>query len=89
MPAAKKKSLSSAHCRILTLLADLAMTDEASLTPGTKFFEDLGFDSIDFVEMVMELEESFGMQIPDDQAEKLLTVGKICEYVDKHQVVMA
>jgi len=53
------------------------VTDDAS------FIEDLGADSLDTVEMIMEIEDEFGIEIPDEDAEKIQTVGKAIEYVKK------
>ena len=51
------------------------------LTPDAKFIEDLGADSLDTVELVMALEEEFGLEIPDEDADKLKTVGDALEYL--------
>lgn len=50
-----------------------------------KFVEDLGADSLDIVELIMALEEEFGYEIPDEEAEKLLTVGDVIKYIEDHQ----
>ncbi len=49
---------------------------------GSKFVEDLGADSLDVVELVMALEEKFGIEIPDDEAEKITTVGDVIKYIE-------
>jgi acyl carrier protein len=54
------------------------------LTPEAKFMEDLGADSLDIVELVMALEEEFGIDIPDEDADKLKTVGDALEYLKSH-----
>jgi acyl carrier protein len=54
------------------------------LTPDAKFIEDLGADSLDIVELVMALEEEFGMDIPDEDADKLKTVGDAMTYLKQH-----
>ncbi|MGH7220779.1 MAG: acyl carrier protein, partial [Nitrospiraceae bacterium] len=51
------------------------------VTPEASFVEDLGADSLDTVELVMALEEEFGIEIPDEDAEKILTVGKALDYI--------
>ena len=56
------------------------------VTPEASFVEDLGADSHDTVELVMAFEEAFGMEIPDEEAEKLQTVGNAIEYIKSHQV---
>ncbi|MBM4033501.1 MAG: acyl carrier protein [Planctomycetes bacterium] len=55
------------------------------VTPATSFVNDLGADSLDQVELVMEFEDKFGMQIPDEQAEKLQTVGDAIKYIMDHE----
>lgn len=55
------------------------------VTEDAKFIEDLGADSLDQVELVMALEEEFGADIPDEEAEKLATVGDAIKYVESHQ----
>ncbi len=55
------------------------------VTPTARFIEDLGADSLDTVELVMAFEEEFGAEIPDDQAEKLLTVGDVINYIKEKQ----
>ena len=58
---------------------DLAITNEAH------FVDDLGADSLDTVELIMEFEEEFGIEIPDEDAEKITTVGTALEYIEKAQ----
>jgi acyl carrier protein len=53
------------------------------VTPDAKFIEDLGADSLDVVELVMALEEEFGSEIPDEEAEKLTTVGDVIKYIEE------
>ena len=53
------------------------------VTPAAKFIEDLGADSLDTVELVMALEEEFGIEVPDEQAEKLQSVGDVIKYVEE------
>lgn len=55
------------------------------VTPEASFVEDLGADSLDTVELVMAFEEEFGMEIPDEEAEKLQTVGDAISYISNHQ----
>tara|TARA_Y100000588_G_scaffold34237_1_gene33233 strand:- start:251 stop:487 length:237 start_codon:yes stop_codon:yes gene_type:complete len=59
----------------------LNVTDE-QITPEASFIDDLGADSLDQVELVMALEEEFGQEIPEDEAEKLQTVGAVINYID-------
>jgi acyl carrier protein len=55
------------------------------VTPEASFVEDLGADSLDTVELVMAFEEEFGMEIPDEHAEQLQTVGDAIKYIEEHQ----
>ena len=55
------------------------------VTPEAKFIEDLGADSLDTVELVMALEEEFGQEIPDEEAEKLQSVGDVIKYIEDTQ----
>ena len=55
------------------------------VTPEAKFIEDLGADSLDIVELVMAFEEEFGVEVPDSDAEKLLTVGDVVKYIEDKQ----
>ncbi len=59
--------------------------EESEITEGASFEEDLGADSLDLVEVVMDLEDQFGLKIPDDDARELTTVGKAIDYVIAHQ----
>jgi len=58
--------------------------EESQITNDAKFIDDLGADSLDTVELVMAFEEKFGMNIPDEEAEKLDTVGKAIKYIEEH-----
>ncbi|KPJ54215.1 acyl carrier protein [candidate division TA06 bacterium DG_24] len=57
--------------------------DEAEVTPEASFIDDLGADSLDTVELIMAFEEKFGIEVPDEEAEKLTTVGQATAYLDK------
>lgn len=56
--------------------------DEKQITDEASFIDDLGADSLDTVELIMALEEKFGVEIPNEEAEKLTTVGKVAEYIE-------
>ena len=66
------------------IIEQLGVTAE-QVTPEAKFIEDLGADSLDTVELVMALEEEFGLEIPDDEAEKLQSVGDVIMHVEDSQ----
>jgi acyl carrier protein len=63
------------------IIAEQLGGEEDEVTPEASFVEDLGADSLDTVELVMALEEEFSIEIPDEDAEKILTVGKALEYI--------
>ena len=65
--------------------ADRLGVDESDVTPDASFREDLEADSLDLVELIMELEEQLGMEIPDEEAEKITTVEEAVDYVQEHQ----
>ena len=56
--------------------------DESQITPEAKFIDDLGADSLDIVELVMALEEEFNLEISDEEAEKLIAVQKVVDYLE-------
>ena len=58
--------------------------DESEVTPGASFTNDLGADSLDTVELIMDFEKKFNVEIPDDAAEKISTVGDAIKYIEEH-----
>lgn len=71
--------------RVKEIIVEQLGVKEDQVTPEAKFIEDLGADSLDIVELVMALEEAFQQEIPDDEAEKLVTVGDVVKYIEDHQ----
>jgi len=69
--------------RFKEIIVDRLGVDPSEITPEASFIDDLGADSLDTVELVMALEEEFDIQIDDEDAEKLTTVGKALEYLKK------
>ena len=67
--------------RVKKIIGEQLGVEEDEVTPEASFVEDLGADSLDTVELVMALEEEFGIEIPDEDAEKILTVGKALDYI--------
>jgi acyl carrier protein len=71
--------------KVKKIIVDQLGVDEAEVTPEAKFIEDLGADSLDTVELVMALEEEFGIEIPDEDAEKIVTVKDASSYIQEHK----
>jgi len=71
--------------RVKKIIADRLDVDEADVKPEASFTDDLKADSLDMVECIMELEDEFDIEISDEDAEKILTVGDVVEYIKNHQ----
>ena len=71
--------------RVKDIIVEQLGVNADQVTPDTKFIEDLGADSLDTVELVMALEEEFGQEIPDEEAEKLQSVGDVIKYIEEKQ----
>jgi len=71
--------------RVKDIIVEQLGVNPDQVTPDAKFIEDLGADSLDTVELVMALEEEFGSEIPDEQAEKLQSVGDVIKYIEDQQ----
>lgn len=69
--------------KIKKIIVEQLGVNEDQVTPEAKFIEDLGADSLDTVELVMALEEEFGNEIPDEEAEKLQSVGDVIKYIEE------
>jgi acyl carrier protein len=70
--------------RVKKIVIEHLGVDEAKVTDNASFIDDLGADSLDTVEMVMAFEEEFGVEIPDDAAEKILTVKDAIDFIEKN-----
>jgi acyl carrier protein len=71
--------------KVKGIIVEQLGVDESEVTPEAHFIDDLGADSLDTVELVMALEEEFGVEISDEDAEKIQTVGDVIKYIDEHQ----
>jgi acyl carrier protein len=70
--------------KVKQIIVEQLQVDEAEVTPGASFQEDLGADSLDVVELVMQFEEAFDIEIPDEDAEKIKTVKDAIDYIEKN-----
>jgi acyl carrier protein len=75
---------SSVEDKVKQIIVEQLGVDETEVTPTASFIDDLGADSLDTVELVMALEEGFGMEIPDEDAEKITTVKDAINYIEAH-----
>jgi len=73
--------------KVIQIVSEQMSVDKSEITRNTSFVNDLNADSLDTVELVMELEDEFDLTIPDEEAEKLKTVGEAIDYILKHLTV--
>ncbi len=78
----KKIKMSDVTTKVTAIIVDKLGVDEAEVTPTANFTDDLGADSLDTVELIMEFEKEFDIQIPDDKAEKIATVGDAISFIE-------
>jgi acyl carrier protein len=76
--------MASVFDRVKGIVVEQLGVAEEEVTPEASFVDDLGADSLDVVELVMALEEEFGVEIPDEDAEKIITVGEAVKYIESH-----
>jgi acyl carrier protein len=76
--------MASIHDRLKKIIVDQLGVDESEVVPAASFVEDLNADSLDLVELIMSLEEEFGLQISDEDAEKITTVQEADDYIEEH-----
>ena len=75
--------MSDISSSVKAMIVDKLGVDENEVVPEASFTNDLGADSLDTVELIMEFEKEFDIQIPDDQAENIITVGQAIEFIEK------
>jgi acyl carrier protein len=80
----KTIKMSDIKSRVVSIIVDKLGVDEAEVTSEASFTNDLGADSLDTVELIMEFEKEFNIAIPDDQAEKIATVGDAVAYIEQN-----
>lgn len=78
-----RTDMSDIKSRVIAIIVDKLGVDQSEVTLEASFTNDLGADSLDTVELIMEFEKEFNIAIPDDQAEKIQTVGQAVDYVEK------
>ena len=76
--------MASVDERVKQIIVEQLGVDEGEVTPTASFVDDLDADSLDTVELVMAFEEAFGIEIPDEDAEKIATVKDAVDYIQKH-----
>lgn len=76
--------MSEIASRVKAIIVDKLGVEESEVTNEASFTNDLGADSLDTVELIMEFEKEFNISIPDDQAEKIGTVGNAVSYIEEH-----
>lgn len=74
--------MSDVAAKVKSIIVDKLGVEETEVTPEASFTNDLGADSLDTVELIMEFEKEFGISIPDDQAEKITTVGEAIAHIE-------
>ena len=70
--------------KVKNIIIDKLGVEESRIVPEASFLDDLGADSLDLVELIMEFEEEFDLEIPDEDAEGITTVGSAIDYINKH-----
>lgn len=70
--------------KVKKMIVEQLGVNEAEVVPEAKFIDDLGADSLDIVELIMALEDEYGIEIPDEDAEKIETVGDAIKYIEEH-----
>ena len=81
----KKIEMSEIKTKVISIIVDKLGVEESEVNNEASFTNDLGADSLDTVELIMEFEKEFNIAIPDDQAEKIQTVGDAVSYIEEHK----
>ncbi|MBE9481751.1 MAG: acyl carrier protein [Bacteroidetes bacterium] len=76
--------MSDIKSRVVAIIIDKLGVEESEVTPEASFTNDLGADSLDTVELIMEFEKEFNIAIPDEEAEKIATVGDAIKYIEEN-----
>jgi acyl carrier protein len=82
--SSESKSSSDIFERVKDIVSEQMSVSRDQITPETSFINDLGADSLDTVELVMEFEDEFGLTIPEEDSEKIQTVGEAVKYIEEH-----
>lgn len=77
--------MSDVRSKVVSIIVDKLGVEESEVTNEASFTNDLGADSLDTVELIMEFEKEFNLSIPDEEAEKIETVGNAVTYIEAHQ----
>ncbi len=77
--------MSEIQAQVVKIIVDKLVVKESEVTPEASFTAQLGADSLDTVELIMEFEKAFDLQIPDDAAEKIATVGDAIKYIEENK----
>ncbi|MAZ93540.1 MAG: acyl carrier protein [Bacteroidales bacterium] len=77
--------MSDVRAKVVSIIVDKLGVEESEVTNEASFTNDLGADSLDTVELIMEFEKEFNLSIPDEEAEKIETVGNAVAYIEEHQ----
>lgn len=78
------REMSDIENRVKNIIVEKLTVDESEVTPAAEFSKDLGADSLDTVELIMEFEKEFGITIPDDKSEKIATVGDAIAFIEEN-----
>ena len=80
-----REKMSEIASKVISIITDKLGVEESQVVPEASFTNDLGADSLDTVELIMELEKEFDLSIPDEEAEKIVTVGDAIAFIEKAQ----